>query len=78
MQLFPFLAWLAAMTSAALLVALWSLGVLRRPGLVALLLWFLLAGYCQFFGGSTLVRVVGLPLQTILAIYLILRFRVSR
>lgn len=75
MQLLPFLAWLAVITSAVALVGLASLGELRRRTLVVLTGWFLLAGYCQFFGGSIIVVTVGLSLQTILAIVLVLRWR---
>ena len=73
LQMFPFLPWLAAITSAALLASLWNLGELRRYTGAGLLCWFLIAGYCQFFGGSPVVRAVGLFFQTILAIVLSLR-----
>jgi hypothetical protein len=77
LQIFPFLAWLAALTSVVLLALLWSLDELRRYSGAALLVWFLIAGYCQFFGGSPVVRAVGLFFQTILAIVLTLRWRLS-
>jgi len=77
LQVFPFLTWLAAVTSVVLLVLLWNLGDLRRYSGAALLSWFLIAGYCQFFGGSPVVSGVGLFLQTILAIVLSLRWKLS-
>lgn len=77
LQLFPFLGWLAVTTSAALLSLLWYLGELRPVGGGMLLGWFLLAGYLQFFGGAALVEAAGLAGQTILAIFLILRWKTS-
>jgi hypothetical protein len=78
LQLFPFLAWLAPITSAVLLTLLWNLGDLGRGTLAVLLAWFLLAGWCQFLAGSAVVAAAGLLLQTILAIYLIFRWKLSR
>ena len=77
LQVFPFLAWLAAVTSAVLLLLLWYFGELRRYSGAALLGWFLIAGYCQFLGGSPVVSAIGLFLQTILAIVLALRWKLS-
>lgn len=77
LPILPFLTWFAAITSAALLLALWSLGELRRWSLAFLFGWFLVAGYCQFFAGSPVVGAVGLCLQTILSVYLIVRWRLS-
>lgn len=77
LQIFPFLVWLAPITSALLLAVLLSLGELGRGRLAVLLGWFLFAGYCQFLANSALVGAVGLLLQTLLAIYLIARWRLS-
>jgi hypothetical protein len=77
LQIFPFAVWLAAITSALLLTVLWSFGELNRPSLGVLLGWFLLAVYCQFFAGSAVLGPIGLLLQTMLAIYLIFRWRFS-
>ena len=77
LQIFPLLGWLAPLTSAALLIGLWILGDSRRPGLAVLLGWLLLAAYCQFFTRSAVVAAVGLLCQTILAIYLLLRWRLG-
>lgn len=75
LQLLPFLAWLAVITSATLLTLLWSLGELRRAGAGLALGWFLLAAYLQFFAGAALVQAAGLAAQTILAIGLLLRWK---
>lgn len=75
--LFPFLAWLATIASAALLVMLDVAGEIHPQALGLLLGWFLLAAYCQLFGDSALVATTGLVLQTALAIYLIVRWKVS-
>ena len=77
MQILPFGTWLAAITSASLLAALWWLGELRPRSVAVSLAWFLLAGYCQVFGGSAIVAAAGLVLQTMLAIVLIVRWRLS-
>ncbi len=74
---FPFLAWLAPITSGVLLATLWNLGELRGYSGAALLGWFVVASYCQFFAGSPVIHAVGLFLQTILAIVLSLRWRLS-
>jgi len=76
-QIFPFIAWLAPLTSAALLIDLWHLGDLRRPVLAVLVGWFLIAGYCQFFWGSAVVAAIGLLAQTLLAIHLLIRWRLG-
>ena len=78
LSIFPFLVWLAAITSAVHLAVLWNLAELRPRNLAVLLGWFLLAGYCQFFVGSATLRAVGLLLQTLLAVYLVVRLRLSR
>jgi hypothetical protein len=65
------------MTSAALLAMLWNLGEFRRYTGAGLVCWFLVAGYCQFFGGSPVARAAGLLFQTILAIVLSLRWKHS-
>lgn len=77
LQIFPFLAWLAAITSGVLIVRLWISGELGRLAGSVLVGWFLVAAFCQFRGASALSTTAGLVLQTILAIYLILRWKVS-
>lgn len=77
LQLFPFARWLAIVTSLVMVTLLATTGELgwRRGALAAL--WLLAAGYCQFFGPSAAIAAVGLALQTLLAIYLILRWRLT-
>ncbi len=74
---FPFLAWLAAFVSAGLLVALWLCEDLGRAALALLGTWFVVAAYCQFFAASALVAALGVGGQTVLAIYLIVRWRLA-
>ena len=75
MTLFPFLAWLAVVTSAALLASLYASGDLGRGSLSLMLGWSLVAAYCQFFGASAAIAAGGLALQTVLAVYLIIRWK---
>lgn len=75
LQLFPFIVWLAAITSVVLLVVLWNLGDLRFRTAALLTAWFLVAAYCQFFAGSASVGAVGLALQTALAVTLLIRWK---
>jgi len=75
--LFPFLAWIAVATSAALLVVLRWTGDLAGRALAVLFAWFLVAAALQFFGPSEASSVAGLALQTALAVYLVLRWKVS-
>ena len=75
---FPWLAWIAAAASLVLLVVLWRLGEVRQGSLAPLAGAFLVAAYGQFISASAVVNSVGLVLQTILAIYLIVRFRLGR
>jgi hypothetical protein len=77
LPIFPFIAWLAPLTSGGLLIGLWFLGDLRRPVLAVALGWFLLAGYCQFFWGSAVVAAIGVLAQTLLAVYLLIRWRLG-
>jgi hypothetical protein len=69
--------WLAVVTSIVMLIGLWTAGELGRRGVIILFAWLLAAGYCQFFGRSTSVYAIGLGLQTVLAIYLVLRWRLA-
>ncbi|OFW08708.1 MAG: hypothetical protein A3H96_08575 [Acidobacteria bacterium RIFCSPLOWO2_02_FULL_67_36] len=73
--IFPFLVWVAAGTSAILVGALWYLGELSGRRLALSLGSFVVAGYCQFFAASAIVAAVGLLLQTMLAVLLIVRWR---
>jgi hypothetical protein len=75
LQLFPFSAWIAIVTSTSLLAILWGCGDIGQRHGVALGVWLALAGYLQFFGESMATVVVGLALQTVLALYLILYWK---
>jgi hypothetical protein len=76
-QIFPFALWLAIVSSTVLLIALWASGDVRRVHGAVLTGWLLLAGYLQFFGRSAALSVTGLVLQTVLAIYLALRAKLT-
>ena len=77
MLLVVFLSWLAAATSIVVLVMLVASGdlTLRTAAVVGVLI--LLAAYAQFFAGSPLVRAAGLGLQTLVAVYLLVRWRLG-
>jgi hypothetical protein len=75
--LFPLAAWLAAATSIVMLVMLAVAGELRVRSGAAMIALFLIGAYCQFFSGSAIVSAAGLTLQTLLAISLIVRWRLS-
>mgnify|MGYP001122433385 CR=1 FL=1 len=77
LQILPFLAWLAVATSVVLLVSLWKLGNVRTRTGIVFSAWLVAAAYCQFVASSATVGAIGLVLQTILAIYLILRWRLN-
>jgi len=76
--LFPFAGWLAAATSVIMLALLHALGELPPRQRAVLAGCLLLAGYCQFFASSPLVAAGGLALQTALAIYLTVRWRLTQ
>jgi|ERR671936_67159 RsiW-degrading membrane proteinase PrsW (M82 family) len=77
LPMFPFVRLIAPLTSFGLLFALWYLGELKPRTLAVLVGWFLIAGYCQFFAASAVVVAIGLLAQTLLAIYLLLRWRLG-
>jgi hypothetical protein len=74
---FPWLAWIAVIASATLLAMLWSTGDLSRWSLPVLVAWCLTAAGLQFFGPSAAYAAVGLLLQTLLALYLMLKWKLS-
>ena len=76
-QLFPFVVYLAPVTSAVLLVMLGSAGELRWRAGLALVVIFAAAVYYQLFGSSAVIAAAGLGLQTMLAIYLLVRWRLG-
>jgi hypothetical protein len=75
--IFPWIAWIAIAASAVLLLVFYSSGTIGRWALIVLAGWFLLAVYFQFFGDSGALRAFGLVLQTVLAICLLLRWKVG-
>jgi hypothetical protein len=75
LQIFPFVGWLALITSIMLLGTLFASGDLRLGVLVGLGAWCLIAAYCQFFAASPVASASGLALQTLLAVCLIARWR---
>jgi hypothetical protein len=77
LDILPFLTWLAAITSASLLALLGWAGDLRGHARAALTVWFLVAAYCQFFSRSYVASTVGLVLQTLLAIVLCVRWKLT-
>jgi hypothetical protein len=77
LQLFPFATFLAAATSLTMLVMLFASGDLRPLPGIAAVTTFLVGVYCQFLSGSPLVAAAGLGLQTLLAIVLIVKWRLS-
>jgi len=52
LQLVPFVAWVAIVTSVALLAVLFALGELSPRALGILIAWWGAAAYCQFLAGS--------------------------
>lgn len=75
LQLLPFSAWIAIVTSTSLLAILWGFGDMDGRQGVVLSVWLLVAGYLQFFGESMTTVAAGLALQTMLALYLILYWK---
>jgi len=71
--------WLPAIASAALIALLWAREGLSGRALWFLPSWFVLALAGQYFGPATsVVWVVGLVLQTALAVFLLLKTQVDR
>jgi hypothetical protein len=77
LQFFPFVGWVAAATSVAMFVMRAAAGELRARTGAALIVLFLIAVYAQFFSGSAIAGAAGLAFQTLLAISLIVRWRLS-
>ena len=75
--LFPFALWLSVVTSIVMLCVLWMSGELEGRGGLVLLAWLVLAAYGQFFGASSAGATGGLVLQTVLAIYLLVRWKLA-
>lgn len=77
LYIFPFLTWFAAIASGVLLYFLWDIEDLRGYKAVGHLAWFVAAGYCQFFRSTPVVTALGLAAQTLLAIVLLVRWKIS-
>ena len=75
LQLFPFSAWIVLVTSASLRAILWGFGDMEQRQGIVLSAWLVVAAYVQFFGESMMTVAIGLALQTILALYLILYWK---
>ena len=75
LQILPFLTWAAALTSVVLLVVLWMMEELSPRARAVVVAWLLIAAWLQFLSGTMLWSAVGLGLQTILAVYLLFRWK---
>lgn len=78
LQVLPFVGWLAPLVSAVLLIVSWADEEERGPRLMILSVLFAIASYCQFVAESPRLQTAGLPLQTVLAIYLLVRWRFTQ
>jgi hypothetical protein len=71
--------WVPAIASAALMALLWAQEGLSGRARLFLVSWFLLALAAQYLGTITSVLwVVGLALQTTLAMFLLLKHRLGQ
>lgn len=77
MMLAPWLAWLAAIASLVLLVARSVDGETQRSRLAMLWVWFTAALYAQFYGGTAVINAAGLAAQTLLAISLLVWWKLE-
>jgi hypothetical protein len=77
LQLFPISAWIAFVTSVSLLAILWGFGDMEQRQGIVLSVWLAVAAYLQFFGESMMTVAAGLGLQTMLALYLILYWKLK-
>jgi hypothetical protein len=77
LEFFPVVGFLAIATSMVTLGMLLTLRDLRTRTAVTLAAGVAAAGYCQFFASSTAVAVAGLLAQTLLAVFLVVRWRLT-
>jgi hypothetical protein len=77
MAIAPWLAWLAAMTSLVLLAFRSAEGGTQRSLLAILWAWFTAAAWFQFFGETALAGAAGLGSQTLLAVVLLVWWRLD-
>ena len=78
MLLLVFLAWLATAASIVTFVMLAASGDLNLRSACVLGVLIILAGYAQFFSGSALISAAGLGLQTLVAVSLLVRWRLGQ
>jgi hypothetical protein len=76
-QFIPFIDWLAALTAIALLIVLWQSGDIGQVEGAVLAVWFVAAAGVQLFSDSFLATRIALAAQTVLAVYLIIRWKMS-
>jgi hypothetical protein len=69
------LRWMAVLVSAVLLADFYRNGALLGKSLAIHVSWFAAAAWLQFFASSAALSATGLLLQTVLAVYLILRWK---
>jgi hypothetical protein len=74
---FPFVVLLPAVTTIVTLVMLVLAGELRPRATGLTLVIFASAAYAQFFSGSPLLAAAGIGVQALLAVALIVRWRLS-
>jgi hypothetical protein len=77
MVIYFLVTWLALVTSAVLVVVLWKLGDLGVFHALVVVVCCAAAAYLQFFGGSGIATAIGVGAQSLLAIYLVLRWKVA-
>ncbi len=75
LQVFPFLPYLAVVTSAVVLAALFAQGEMRALTVVLLGGLCAAAAWCEFFAASALANATGLAVQTLLAVGLLVRWK---
>ena len=78
MALYFQLFWVPAIASGLLMARLWVQDGLEGRALFLLPGWFLLALAAQYSGTTTGVWIVGLALQTALAVFLVLKHQLTR
>jgi hypothetical protein len=76
-QFIPLIDWLAALTSITLLIVLWRAADIGQLEAAVLAVWFAASAGVQVFSDSFLATRIALALQTVLAVYLIIRWRLS-
>lgn len=74
---FPFLTWLAPITSGIFLIVHWRAGERSPVTMAVAIVWFVVAVYLQFFAHSAVVGAAGLAIQTLLAVTLVALWRLG-